>query len=71
MRKLELAPVYAMRKRSGMTATANAIAPKTTISAQWTGKDGKQYREISYWLTEGWSAGFLQVQIGENWQTLY
>jgi len=54
-----------------MNATANAIAPKCRISAEWIGKDGNQYRTFSYWLTEGWSSDFIQVCDGGSWQTLY
>ena len=53
------------------TALQNAIPPATTCSTPWAGKDGKMYRSFRYWLIEGWSQSFLQVQVGQNWQTLY
>jgi hypothetical protein len=54
-----------------MNATANAIAPKTSVSATWTGKDGKTYRSFQYWQTEGWSQSFIQVHESHGWVTLY
>lgn len=53
------------------TALQNAIAPATTCSTPWAGKDEKMYRSFRYWINEGWSQSFLQVQVGHNWQTIY
>jgi hypothetical protein len=53
-----------------MNATQNAAAPKIQIEMEWTGKDG-QYRSFRYWMTEGWSQSFMQVNKGNGWVTLY
>jgi hypothetical protein len=53
------------------TALENAIAPAIDITGQWTGQDGKSYRSFRYWLNEGWSQSFMQVQESFGWVTLY
>lgn len=37
------------------------------VSGQWVGKDGKNYRTVKFWVTEGWTAGFMQVNDNGNW----
>jgi hypothetical protein len=34
---------------------------ETRYSAPWAGQDGRQWREVSYWVGNGWRR-FLQVQ---------
>ena len=34
----------------------------TIVSEPWTGKDGRLYRSVKYWVGAGYTAGFLQVQ---------
>ena len=53
------------------TALENAIAPAINITGTWTGNDGKTYRSFRYWLNEGWSQSFMQVQEITGWVTLY
>ena len=53
------------------TALENAIAPAIKITGTWTGNDGKTYRSFRYWLNEGWSQSFMQVQEITGWVTLY
>ena len=53
------------------TALENAIAPAINITGTWTGNDGKTYRSFRYWLNEGWSQSFVQVQEITGWVTLY
>ena len=36
-------------------------------SESWTGQDGNQWREVSYWNGRGWQT-FLQVNIGGEWR---
>ncbi len=52
-------------------ALENAIAPAINITGTWTGNDGKTYRSFRYWLNEGWSQSFMQVQEITGWVTLY
>jgi len=37
--------------------TANQV-----IGPSWTGRDGKLYREVKFWVGAGYTANFLQVQ---------
>jgi hypothetical protein len=36
-------------------------------SDEWTGQDGKQWREVSYWNGRGWQT-FLQVKDSAGWR---
>lgn len=37
-------------------------------SPSWTGQDGREWREVSYWNGSGWQT-FLQMRVsGGNWQ---
>ena len=31
-------------------------------SGSWIGQDGKEWRNVKYWLGDGWSASFLQYK---------
>ena len=53
------------------TALENAISPTLDITGSWVGKDGKNYRTYRYWLNEGWSQSFMQVQEAWGWTPAY
>jgi hypothetical protein len=53
------------------TATKNAVSPEITIDMEWAGRDGNKYRSFRYWMTEGWSQSFMQVNKGYGWVTAY
>jgi hypothetical protein len=40
---------------------------KEYVSNEWTGKDGKTYRSVRFWITDGWSNSFLQVKRSDGW----
>lgn len=76
MQKINLAKCPHCRQSAHMsktnrTALENAIAPAINITGTWTGNDGKTYRSFRYWLNEGWSQSFMQVQEITGWVTLY
>jgi hypothetical protein len=76
MQKINLAKCPQCRHITRMsntnrTALENAIAPAINITGTWTGNDGKTYRSFRYWLNEGWSQSFMQVQEITGWVTLY
>lgn len=35
-------------------------------SDPWTGRDGRQWREVNYWNGRGWQS-FLQVLTADGW----
>lgn len=39
---------------------------ESRCSAEWTGQDGRRWREVSYWNGRGWQT-FLQVYGATGW----
>jgi hypothetical protein len=40
---------------------------ETTYTSPWTGQDGNQWREVSYWVGNGYRT-FLQKLVNGEWQ---
>ena len=50
------------------TKEREAQETATRYSESWVGQDGREWREVKYWVGAGWTSA-LQVRVpGGNWQ---